>query len=133
MANESHLNEGKRVIVSIHLGELNSVEDLVDQNYTNQILIGSISISTRTNWEELDTMVKRLFAEYLNKLDEQTSESGGLGLSLDSINLYYVGDMPRKAFEDEDKNNSRLPDLLPYGYLVADHTNIIIKLKGLYF
>ena len=118
---------GKRVVVSIHLGDLNSVEDLIDQNYTDQILIGSISISTRTNWDALDAMVKRLFADYLVRLDEQTSEAGGLGLGLDSIHVYYVGDMLRKS---ESCADDKLPDLLPYGYLVADHTNIIIKLKG---
>lgn len=72
-------------------------------------------------------MVKRLFKEYINKLDEKTTECGtvGLGIGLDSINMYYVGDMPRKVTCDL----SSLPDLLPYGYLVGNHTSIILKLK----
>lgn len=74
-------------------------------------------------------MVKRLFKEYLIKLEENTSESGGLGLGLDSICLYYVGDMPRISYSDKSNQEQKVPDFLPYGYLVAGHTSIIIKLK----
>lgn len=66
-------------------------------------------------------MLKMLFKDYLNQLDAKTVESGGLGLCLDSIGYYYVGDMIR--------NGEKLPDLLPYGYLVANHTSIVLKLK----
>ena len=121
-----HLKEGKRVVVSIHSGDLDSAADLTDQDHTNQTLIGSISINTRTNWDVLDAMVKNLYGDYLQRLDEDSSESGGLGLGLDSIASYYVGDMPRPA---EPNTSDKLPDLLPYGYLVADHTSVVLKLR----
>ncbi len=120
-------------------------------------LIGSLSITTRTNWEALDSMVKRLYCDYLAKLeqswrdenenedelDEEIEETrrqeANLGLDLDSIHMYYVGDMARQTVHsssqyflenDQEVRRDKLPDLLPYGYLVGDHTTIIIKLKG---
>lgn len=128
--NESSLNDGKRVIVTIYLGDLDNPLDYIVNDdqfcFSGQILIGSIHINTKTKWDILDGMVKRLFNDYLNKLDKNSIESGGLGLGLESINFYLVGDMLRKTNETTEQ---RIPDLLPYGYLVGNHSNIVIKLK----
>lgn len=61
-----------------------------------------------------------MFKEYLNRL----CANEALGLSLDSIDSYYVGDMLRA------KDSTQNPDLLPYGYLVGNHDGIMIMLKN---
>jgi hypothetical protein len=117
---------GKKVPVSVYLGDAENPLD--DPNSTEyQVCIGSVSVGTRTKWDLLDSSVRRQFKEYLNRLDEVTVESGGLGLSVESIEFYYVGDMYRPG--SGDVVSAKLPDLLPYGYLVGDHTNIVLKLK----
>lgn len=127
----NNLNDAKRVIVTVYLGDSPTpLEDILtddDSCFNNQIIIGAIYINTKTKWDALDNMVKKLFKQYLNRLDEKAVESGGLGLSLESIHFYYVGDMLREPFGGS--ADKTLPDLLPYGYLVANHTNIVVKLK----
>jgi len=93
---------------------------ITDQESGNQIFIGSLNITTRTNWDTLDTQIKQGFKDYIAKLDGENTPT--LGLDLDSIMGYYVGEMPRMG-------SPNLPDLLPYGYLVGTHTNIVIQLK----
>ncbi len=123
-----NINDGKRVVVSIYLGDSDlTLIDVEEESFVSkQILIGSIGISTKTKWDVLDSMVKNLFRDYLDKL--QSEELASLGLSLDSLNTYYVGEMPRAACESSEASQ-KLPDLLPYGYLVGNHTKIIIQLK----
>jgi neuron navigator 2 len=95
-----------------------------DASECEQIFIGSINISTRTNWEMLDVMIKQTFKDYLIRLDNNTKEVPSIGLSLNSISSYYVGEMFRC-----NTNLEKLPDLLPYGYLVGNRTNIVIRLN----
>ena len=121
-----NINDGKRVVVSIYLGDSDPFLMDTDDENAKQILIGSIGISTKTKWDALDTMIKTLFREYLTKL--QSDETPPLGLGLESLNSYYVGEMPRLA-DDSNESSQKLPDLLPYGYLVGNHTNIILLLK----
>jgi hypothetical protein len=127
ITNDSNMSDaGKKVYVKIHLGD--SLNPLDDTN--NQITIGSLNIGTRTNWDTLDSLIKELFRNYLIKLeqsddlDQRESTPSSLGLDSDSIHSYFVGDMPRLNEQEQ-----KVPDLLPYGYLVGDHTNIILKLK----
>ena len=115
---ETNINEGKRVCVSIYLGDSSP---LMDETGCDQVFIGSINISTRTNWESLDAIIKNVFREYLTRLDAGMPT---LGLNLNSLSSYYVGEMPRSA-----ELVQKLPDLLPYGYLVGNHTNIVIQLR----
>ncbi|XP_072124323.1 neuron navigator 3 isoform X1 [Mobula birostris] len=86
---------------------------------TPQYLIGSIGVSGKTKWDVLDGVIRRLFKEYIFRLDPSTS----LGLSTDSIVSYNVGDIVRSY-------NMELPELLPCGYLVGDSNVITVNLKG---
>ena len=123
---ESTNNEGKRVMISIYIGNLeNPLDDCDQEKFNGQILIGSINLTTRTKWDVLDLTIKNFFYNYMNKLEANSIESGGLGIGLDSIDYYIVGDMLRKPFDSE----QTVPNLLPYGYLVGNFTNIVIKLK----
>lgn len=81
--------------------------------------IGSIPVTGKTKWDILDSLVKKTFKQYLSRIDQSTN----LGLTADSIHSFIVGEVCRSK-------DSELPELLPYGYLVGDTTNIKILLKG---
>ncbi|KAF3859656.1 hypothetical protein F7725_022055 [Dissostichus mawsoni] len=80
---------------------------------SHSYLIGSIGVSGKTKWDVLDGVIRRLFKEYVFRVDPLTS----LGLSSDSIVCYRMGDVIRS-------HTSKVPELLPCGYLVGD-SNII--------
>ena len=86
-----------------------------DKSFTR---IGTISVSGRSNWDLLDSLVHRLFKEYVMRVDPTSN----LGLNAESIGHYQVGEVKRTSI-------SRKPELLPYGYLVGDATDIVISLR----
>lgn len=67
----------------------------------------------------MDGIISYVFKRYMNKLDSKS-----LGLSKTSIEKYYIGEIVRNI------NDSKMPDLLPFGYLVGDNCTIRIILKG---
>ncbi|XP_075907695.1 neuron navigator 3 isoform X6 [Nelusetta ayraudi] len=85
----------------------------------HEYLIGSIGVSGKTKWDVLDGVIRRLFKEYVFRVDPLTS----LGLSSDSITCYRMGEVVRS-------HSSEVPELLPCGYLVGDSNVIKINLKG---
>ncbi|XP_061570650.1 LOW QUALITY PROTEIN: neuron navigator 3 [Cololabis saira] len=85
-----------------------------------EYLIGSIGVSGKTKWDVLDGVIRRLFKEYVFRVDPTTS----LGLSSDSIISYRMGEVVRS-------HASEVPELLPCGYLVGDNNIIKINLKGM--
>ncbi|KAK9399724.1 neuron navigator 3 [Crotalus adamanteus] len=103
-----------KIIVTINKGYGRSKDQRI-QAY----LIGSIRVSGKTKWDVLDGVIKRLFKEYVFRVDPTTS----LGLSSDCIANYYVGDIIRA-------HNQEVPELLPCGYLVGDNNIITVNLKG---
>ncbi|KAM6090504.1 neuron navigator 3 isoform 12-T13 [Theristicus caerulescens] len=82
-------------------------------------LIGSIGVSGKTKWDVLDGVIRRLFKEYVFRVDPTTS----LGLSSDCIASYCIGDVIRA-------HSLEVPELLPCGYLVGDNNIITVNLKG---
>uniref|UniRef100_A0A8C9RBN4 Neuron navigator 3 n=1 Tax=Scleropages formosus TaxID=113540 RepID=A0A8C9RBN4_SCLFO len=103
-----------RIVVTMN-NSANRTKDFKSQEY----LIGSIGVSGKTKWDVLDGVIRRLFKEYVFRLDPLTS----LGLGSDSIVRYRLGDVVRC-------HGSELPELLPCGYLVGDNNTIIVSLKG---
>ncbi|XP_032913239.1 neuron navigator 3 isoform X7 [Catharus ustulatus] len=83
-------------------------------------LIGSIGVSGKTKWDVLDGVIRRLFKEYIFRVDPTTS----LGLSSDCIASYCIGDVTRA-------HSLEVPELLPCGYLVGDNNVITVNLKGI--
>ncbi|XP_014663741.1 PREDICTED: neuron navigator 3-like [Priapulus caudatus] len=53
------------------------------------ILIGSIFVSGKSKWELLDNIVRRIFKEYVLRVDPVSS----LGLSVDAVHSYSIGDV----------------------------------------
>uniref|UniRef100_A0A3P9C955 Neuron navigator 3 n=1 Tax=Maylandia zebra TaxID=106582 RepID=A0A3P9C955_9CICH len=84
-----------------------------------EYLIGSIGVSGKTKWDVLDGVIRRLFKEYVFRVDPLTS----LGLSSDSIVCYRMGEVIRS-------HASEVPELLPCGYLVGGNNIIKVNLKG---
>uniref|UniRef100_A0A665VDZ6 Neuron navigator 3 n=1 Tax=Echeneis naucrates TaxID=173247 RepID=A0A665VDZ6_ECHNA len=87
--------------------------------HSQEYLIGSIGVSGKTKWDVLDGVIRRLFKEYVFRVDPLTS----LGLNSDSIVCYKMGEVIRA-------HASEVPELLPCGYLVGDNNVIKVNLKG---
>ncbi|XP_041444525.1 neuron navigator 3 isoform X4 [Xenopus laevis] len=104
-----------KIVVSIYKG-LGRKKDAKSRFY----LIGSIGVSGKTKWDVLDAVIRRLFKEYIYRVDP----AANLGLTSDSISSYRIGDIVRA-------NNSEVPEMLPCGYLVGDSNTITVNLKGL--
>lgn len=114
--------DGKRTPVAVLLGAHGSYERYMEE--TGETLpqmcsVAAIAVSGKTKWEVLDTLIKRLFKEYLARVDPTTS----LGLGTESIASYHVGEVVRYK-------ESLTPELLPCGYLVGNADSITICLKG---
>ncbi|KAG7454672.1 hypothetical protein MATL_G00262270 [Megalops atlanticus] len=108
--------EGRSVRIVVTIGDgSNKTKGTKCQEY----LIGSIGVSGKTKWDVLDGVIRRLFKEYVFRVDPLTS----LGLNSDSIVSYRMGDVVRA-------HASEVPELLPCGYLVGDSNIITVNLKG---
>uniref|UniRef100_A0A8C8EEK9 Neuron navigator 3 n=1 Tax=Otus sunia TaxID=257818 RepID=A0A8C8EEK9_9STRI len=105
------VTSGKHILVSKNF----SLQDQKPHAY----LIGSIGVSGKTKWDILDGVIRRLFKEYIFRVDPTTS----LGLSSDCIASYCIGDVIRA-------HSLEVPELLPCGYLVGDNNVITVNLKG---
>ncbi|KAM8974743.1 neuron navigator 3 isoform 2-T2 [Pelodytes ibericus] len=103
-----------KIVVSINKGYGRSKDAK-----SNFYLIGSIGVSGKTKWDVLDAVIRRLFKEYIYRVDP----AANLGLTSDSISSYCVGDLVRG-------NNTEVPEMLPCGYLVGDNNIITVNLKG---
>ncbi|XP_055482015.1 neuron navigator 3 isoform X2 [Psammomys obesus] len=103
-----------KIMVSVSKG-YGRAKDQKSQAY----LIGSIGVSGKTKWDVLDGVIRRLFKEYVFRIDTSSS----LGLSSDCIASYCIGDLIRS-------HNLEVPELLPCGYLVGDNDVITVNLKG---
>ncbi|KAM9332799.1 neuron navigator 3-like [Pholidichthys leucotaenia] len=103
-----------RIVVTISSGPKTT-----KGKHSQEYLIGSIGVSGKTKWDVLDGVIRRLFKEYVFRVDPLTS----LGLSSDSIVCYRMGEVIRS-------HASEVPELLPCGYLVGDNNIIRVNLKG---
>lgn len=88
---------------------------------TRTIRLGVISVSGKSNWDLVDSLVHRLFKEYVMRVDPVSN----LGLNAESIASYEVGEIKRT----NSSTTTSKPEFLPYGYLVGNTTDIRINLK----
>ncbi|XP_071826309.1 neuron navigator 2-like isoform X5 [Apostichopus japonicus] len=118
--NSGMTSNSQRIVVTVVMGNTSSSEG--DKEASNgkltEVMIGTIGISSKTNWDALDSVVRRIFKEYVLRIDPMTN----LGLSAESVHHYIVGEISRTKDADP-------PELLPCGYLVGDKTSITIALK----
>ncbi|XP_071526574.1 uncharacterized protein [Panulirus ornatus] len=114
--------DGKRVSITVFMGchgDYDKYINPVDGLTATECVIGAISVSGKTKWDMLDSLVKRIFKEYILRVDPVSN----LGLSAESIFSYHIGEIARGRHPES-------PELLPCGYLVGEVTNIKIILKG---
>lgn len=102
------------MLVSVILGESPR-----DDSSMSETVIGAIQISPSTQWDMLDTLVRRVLREYVQRVDPATS----LGLTGDAIYGYNLGEAARGG-------EAPLPDLQPFAYLIEPEDTLRIFLKG---
>uniref|UniRef100_A0AAZ3QWB0 AAA+ ATPase domain-containing protein n=1 Tax=Oncorhynchus tshawytscha TaxID=74940 RepID=A0AAZ3QWB0_ONCTS len=112
-------SSSSRQSLGLSLNNLNITDTIMSGEPHQEYLIGSIGVSGKTKWDVLDGVIRRLFKEYVFRVDPLTS----LGLNSDSIVSYRMGDVVRA-------HASELPEMLPCGYLVGDNNIISVNLKG---
>ncbi len=101
---------GKLVTVTASTG--------AEEEEEEEVVLGTVSVSGKSRWELLDSLVHRLFKEYVMRVDPASN----LGLSSDSVASYEVGGEVTRT------RDSPNPEFLPYGYLVGDSTAIRVNL-----
>nr|XP_053644541.1 protein sickie-like isoform X2 [Cherax quadricarinatus] len=114
--------DGKRVSITVCMGchgDYEKYMNPVDGITESDCIIGAISVSGKTKWDMLDSLVKRIFKEYILRVDPVSN----LGLSAESILSYHIGEISRGRHPES-------PELLPCGYLVGEVMHIKIILKG---
>ncbi|XP_054924159.2 uncharacterized protein [Dermacentor andersoni] len=112
--------EGKRVTITVHLVCHGDVEKCLTKcEAPEEALIGSLYVSGKTKWDNLDSAVKKAFKDYVLKVDPASN----LGLSSESILCYHIDDIVRSK-------EAELPELLPCGYLVGETLKIQVVLRG---
>ncbi|XP_050732903.1 protein sickie-like isoform X3 [Eriocheir sinensis] len=114
--------DGKRVSITVYMGchgDFDKYLNPVDGLQGSECVIGAISVSGKTKWDMLDSLVKRIFKEYILRVDPVSN----LGLSAESILSYHIGEISRGRHPES-------PELLPYGYLVGEVMAIKLTLKG---
>lgn len=114
--------DGKKVNISVLLGchgDYGKYLVPAEGCATSECVIGAISISNKSKWDILDGLVKRIFKEYLLRVDP----ASGLGLTSDSMVSYHLGEAVRGK-------DVMVPELLPCGYLVGEVQNIKLVLRG---
>ena len=92
--------------------------EISESQPVDSVKIGTIAASGKLSWELLDSLVERLFKEFVMRVDPVTN----LGLGAESILSYEVGEISRSV-------GGGNPELLPYGYLIGDVNSIKIVLK----
>ena len=93
--------------------------ELKTENNELNYEICTINIDSKLKWHLMDGIVNYCFKRYLTKIDPNNS----LCLTKHSIEKYFIGDIVRTL------NDPKVPDLLPFGYLVGDNRHVKIVLK----
>ncbi|XP_068185688.1 neuron navigator 1 isoform X2 [Antennarius striatus] len=83
--------------------------------------LGSVTVSVRTDWACLDSLIEKTFKDYLAKVDPTAS----LGLSSDSLLLYQLPQGGQRLIGGDK------PKAPPYRFLSNGAAQILVTLKGL--
>lgn len=92
-----------------------------DSKQQQEYYLGSVLLSERTDWTCLDSLVAKIFQDYLNQVDPTAS----LGLNCNSVHMYQLN-LGGVRVVGGDK-----PQASPYQCLGNGPTQIFVTLKGL--
>ncbi|KAJ3586237.1 hypothetical protein NHX12_012637, partial [Muraenolepis orangiensis] len=103
------------VQVLVHISD--QVEDSKQQDYS----LGSLTVDKRTDWTCLDSLIAKIFRDYLMQVDPTAS----LGLSCDSLHSYQLTEDGQRVIGGDK------PALSPSRCLGNSPARILVTLKGL--
>ncbi|XP_012991678.3 neuron navigator 1 isoform X3 [Esox lucius] len=112
-------SEEALVSVLVHIEDHSVPEDKHPQQDLHYL--GSVQLSGRTGWLELDTLVNNTFMDYISQVDPTAS----LGLSIDSLHSYQLPLGGQRVLGGD------VPQILPSCCLGNGPARIIVTLKGL--
>ncbi|XP_069544024.1 neuron navigator 1 [Brachyistius frenatus] len=92
-----------------------------DSKQQQENYLGSVLVSARTDWASLDSLVAKIFKDYLNQVDPTAS----LGLTCDSLHMYQLTQGGQRVIGGDK------PQALPYRCLGNSPARIFVTLKGL--
>ncbi|CAJ1085134.1 neuron navigator 1-like isoform X1 [Xyrichtys novacula] len=97
------------------------VGDQTEDSKQQEFYLGSVTISARTNWACLDSLIAKTFKDYLTQVDPASS----LGLSCDSLHMYQLTQGGQRVIGGDK------PQTSPFHCLGGGSAQICVTLKGL--
>ncbi|KAM8830446.1 LOW QUALITY PROTEIN: neuron navigator 1 [Synchiropus picturatus] len=98
-----------------------STDPLQDGKRPQDHYLGSVLVSSRTDWTTLDSLVAKTFRDYLSQVDPTAS----LGLSSDSLLMYQLSQGAARVVGGE------MPAGCPHRCLGSGTPRVVVSLKGL--
>uniref|UniRef100_A0A3Q3W4Z0 AAA+ ATPase domain-containing protein n=1 Tax=Mola mola TaxID=94237 RepID=A0A3Q3W4Z0_MOLML len=92
-----------------------------DGKQQQEYFLGSVLVSARTDWASLDSLIAKIFKDYLIQVDPTAS----LGLSSDSLHMYQLTQGGKRVIGGDQ------PQASPYRCLGSGSARIFVTLKGL--
>ncbi|KAK5609441.1 hypothetical protein CRENBAI_008777 [Crenichthys baileyi] len=96
-------------------------DQMEDSKQLQEFYLGSVTISPRTNWTSLDSLIAKTFQDYLSQVDP----TGSLGLTCDSLHTYQLNQGVQRTI------GGGKPQALPHQCLDNGPIQIFATLKGL--
>ncbi|KAM3618164.1 uncharacterized protein V6R79_016571 [Siganus canaliculatus] len=92
-----------------------------DTKQQQDFYLGSVPVSARTDWVNLDSLIAKTFKDYLSQVDPTAS----LGLSCESLLMYQLTQGGQRVIGGD------RPQASPYRCLSSSSPQIFVTLKGL--
>ncbi|XP_028264660.1 neuron navigator 1 isoform X2 [Parambassis ranga] len=92
-----------------------------DSKQQQEFYLGSVPVSGRTDWACLDSLISKIFKDYLSQVDPTAS----LGLTCDSLHMYQLSQGGQRVLGGDKPQGS------PYRCLGNGSARIFVTLKGL--
>ncbi|KAM6925220.1 neuron navigator 1 [Xenentodon cancila] len=112
----SSQREEQCVKVFVHIGD-----QLEDSKQQQEFYLGSVLVGTKTDWTSLDSLISKIFRDYLSQVDPTAS----LGLTGDSLHMYQL------THGGQQTTGGDRPQASPYQCLGNGPAKISVTLKGL--
>lgn len=116
LLNESSQHEEVRAKILVCTGD-----QMEDRKQQREFYLGSVTISPRTDWTSLDTLIAKTFQDYLSQVDP----TGSLGLTCDSLHMYQLNQGVQRVIGEV------RTQALPHQCLGNGPIRIVVTLKGI--